>query len=315
METSLKSRRAIGSLMGLAVGDALGTTLEFTTRDAQPLHTEILGGGAFGLEPGEWTDDTSMALCLADSLLARDGFDPKDVMDRYVRWWRNGENSPSGRCVDIGNTTYDALNRYEQLREPDCGSSDPLSAGNGSLMRLAPVPIFSCRNVEKAKEMAVLQSRTTHAATEAMEACEFFSELLVEAIDGSPKDEVLRTRSWSGRSVIGEIAKGGWKHKSRDQIQSTGYVVHSLEAAIWCVYGASSFEEALVTAVNLGRDADTVGAITGQLAGALWSCDSIPQRWLEVLQWREHIEELAMKLFVAQRNDRTRKTKRRVGNP
>lgn len=302
MGTSLNSRRAIGSLVGLAVGDALGTTLEFSERDTQPLHTELLGGGPFGLQPGEWTDDTSMALCLADSLLANDGLDPKDAMDRYLRWWRNGENSVSGRCVDIGITTQRALSRYERLRDPLCGDSHPESAGNGSLMRLAPIPIFYCRQRETAKEMAILQSRSTHAAREAMEACEYFTELLVEALNGCTKDDVLQIRRWHGCPAIEDIAKGGWKHKTRNQIQSTGYVVQSLEAAVWCVYKANSFEEALVAAVNLGRDADTVGAITGQLAGALWSYDSIPQRWLQALQWREHIEGLAEKLLVAQQN-------------
>ncbi len=312
MGTSLNSRRAIGSLVGLVVGDALGTTLEFAERDTQPLHTELLGGGPFGLQPGEWTDDTSMALCLADSLLANDGFDPKDAMDRYLRWWRNGENSVSGSCVDIGITTQRALSRYERLRDPFCGDSHPESAGNGSLMRLAPVPIFYCRQRETAKEMAILQSRSTHAAREAMEACEYFTELLVEALNGCSKDDVLRVRRWHGCPAIEDIAKGGWKHKTRDQIQSTGYAIHSLEAAVWCVYKANSFEEALVAAVNLGRDADTVGAITGQLAGALWSYDSIPQRWLQALQWREHIEGLAEKLFVAKQSGCIARTKRRT---
>ena len=252
---------------------------------------------------GEWTDDTSMALCLADSLVANKGFEPKDVMDRYLGWMRNGENSVSGTCFDIGITTQRALCRYECEGDPFCGDSHPESAGNGSLMRLAPVPIFYCRNLDRAKEVAILQSRSTHAAQEALESCEFFAELLVEAINGFCKQDVLRTRDWHGCPAIADIASGGWKNKTRDQIHSTGYVIHSLEAAIWCVHGANSFEDALVTAVNLGHDADTVGAITGQLAGALWSYDSIPQRWLQVLQWKVHIEKLAGKLFHAQSND------------
>ena len=302
-ETALNSRKAVGALVGLAVGDALGTTLEFERRDIHPLHTEILGGGTFQLTRGEWTDDTSMALCLADSLLANDGFEPSDTMNRYIRWMNNGENSVRGKCFDIGCNTRWALRRYEREGDPFCGDSRPESAGNGSLMRLAPVPIFYCRNLNRSKEVAILQSRLTHAADEALEACEFFAELLYESINGFSKQEVLRTRKWHGCPAIADIASGGWKSKTRDQIQSTGYVIHSLEAAVWCVYGANSFEEALIKAVNLADDADTVGAITGQLAGALWSCDSIPKRWLKVLQWKDHIEDLADKLFRAQEED------------
>ena len=300
MDQNQRLQRAIGALVGLAVGDALGTTLEFALRDQLPHHTEMVGGGPFDLEPGEWTDDTSMALCLADSLLANQGFDPIDVMDRYVRWWRYGENSSNGECFDIGNTTCEALLIYEETRDPMSGPSHPLSSGNGSLMRLAPVPIFYQSNIAKAIEFSALQSRTTHASSEAVDACKFFATLLVKAIGGAQQDVLFGNIPWNGCDAVNEIAQGTWKRKSRDEIRSTGYVIDSLEAAVWCVHGASSFEEAVVMAVNLGDDADTVGAITGQLAGALWSSDSIPQRWLRELKWRDHIEDLAKKLFFAQ---------------
>ncbi len=297
MDSSPSQKRAIGALLGLAVGDALGTTLEFQLRDQSPLHTEMVGGGAFELDPGVWTDDTSMALCLADSLCGNRRFDAKDVMDRYVRWWRNGENSPTGDCVDIGVTTSSALSDYERTGNPMSGPTDLYTSGNGSLMRLAPVPIFFHRQPEKAIEIAGLQSRTTHGSPEAVEACEFFANLLVEAFDGTKKKDLLRSRTWEGSESIEDIAGGSWKSKSRDQIWSSGYVIHTLEAAMWCVNGSNSFEEALITAVNLGHDADTVGAVTGQLAGALWSRDAIPERWLQALVWRDHIENLATELF------------------
>jgi len=131
-----------GSLVGLAVGDALGTTVEFKRPGTFEPVTDITGGGPFGLAPGEWTDDTSMALCLAASLLEQQGFDPNDQMQRYVRWYREGYFSCTGHCFDIGNTVAAALGRFEKNGDPYAGSKDPSTAGNGSIMRLAPVALF-----------------------------------------------------------------------------------------------------------------------------------------------------------------------------
>lgn len=128
--------RAIGALLGLAVGDALGTALEFRPPGTFEPIDDIVGGGPFGLEPGQWTDDTSMALCLADSLIGQGGFGAEDQMRRYVGWWRDGDNSVTGTCFDIGNSVAGALRRFERTGEPFAGSVDPNSAGNGSLMRL-----------------------------------------------------------------------------------------------------------------------------------------------------------------------------------
>lgn len=166
-------------------------------------------------------------------------------------------------------------------------------------MRLAPVPIYFHVDVEMARAMAIEQSLTTHASNESIEACEYYCNLMVEAIHGDSKDSVLRSRKWTASERIQSIANGSWMNKTRDDIESSGYVVHSLEAALWCIYTSSSFEEAVITAVNLGGDADTVGAITGQLAGALWSYEAIPSRWLEKLKYRDHIVGHAKRLFYA----------------
>ena len=292
--------RAIGALAGLAIGDALGTTLEFTVRDSKPHVSEIVGGGPFNLKPGQWTDDTSMALCLADSILEFDDVNPQDLMDRFVEWWQKGYNSANGRCFDIGITTSNALLEFMDSGNPLSGSEDPYSAGNGSLMRLSPVAIRWCHDKPKAQEAAILQSRTTHGASQAVGACGFFVHLLAEAITGVPKDGVLKNREWVNDPAIADIASGKWKTKSRDQIESTGYVVHTLEASLWCIYNSKSFKEALITAVNLGGDADTTGAVTGQLAGALWGISGIPDNWLEKLAWRNKIEHLGNSLYEAQ---------------
>jgi ADP-ribosyl-[dinitrogen reductase] hydrolase len=288
--------RAIGSLLGLAIGDALGTTLEFSARDRQPRLTEIVGGGPFRLQPGEWTDDTSMALALADSLLACDGLDEHDLMTRFVSWMDDGAYSSNGRCFDIGNTVSGALRRFQRTGDPIAGSSDPRSAGNGSLLRLAPVPIRYWDDRDKLREVAAHQSRTTHAALEAVDACVAFAEVLADAIGGLPRSEVLSNRAgdWAGR--ISKIMAGSWRGKSRSEIQSRGYVAHSLEAALWCVARSASFEEAITLAANLGGDADTTAAITGQLAGALYGYQGIPRRWLGQLTGQRMIFGLARQL-------------------
>lgn len=146
--------RAIGALLGLAVGDALGTTLEFSARDGRERITDMVGGGPFKLEPGQWTDDTSMALALADSLIARDVLDERDLMTRFVSWMDEGAYSSNGRCFDIGNTVSAALNRFKATGDPIAGSTDPRTAGNGSLMRLAPVAIRYWDDAAKRREAA-----------------------------------------------------------------------------------------------------------------------------------------------------------------
>ena len=297
--------RAKGALVGLALGDALGTTLEFAGRDTKPPVTDLVGGGPFDLAAGEWTDDTSMALCLAESLLERGLLDVQDLMERFLRWYEEGHNSVTGKCFDIGGATKAALDSFSETREPLSGSTDPQSAGNGSLMRLSPVAIRWWRDRSGATAAARLQSRTTHGAAQAVEACALYVELLIEAIAGAPKETVLRARDWSGDAQIAGVAAGSWREKERGDISSSGYVLHTLEAALWCVDRSDSIEDALVLAANLADDADTVAAVTGQLAGALWGMSGAPPGWLDKLAWRERLEALAAGLFEAANSERT----------
>jgi ADP-ribosyl-[dinitrogen reductase] hydrolase len=184
--------RMRGCLAGLAVGDALGTTLEFKAPGSFAPLKDMMGGGPFALKPGQWTDDTSMALCLAESLLEK-GWDPGDQMDRYVRWWKTGENSSTGRCFDIGNTVRNALADYLRSRDPFPGSTDPHTAGNGSLMRLAPIPIHYWREPELALQRAADMSRTTHGARTCLDACRYTTALILHLLNGTPKTEALDT--------------------------------------------------------------------------------------------------------------------------
>jgi ADP-ribosylglycohydrolase len=291
-----------GSLIGLAVGDAVGTTLEFQPPGAfQPL-TDMAGGGPFDLRPGEWTDDTSMALCLAESLVEQKGFDPRDQMERYVRWYRDGTLSSTGVCFDIGTAVRGALERFMATGDPWAGSTDPHTAGNGSLMRLAPVPLFFAANPAEAVERSADSSRTTHGARTAVDACRYFGALLAGAVSGAAKDELLAERYapvpgyWDAHPLcpeIEEIARGSFRAKQPPEIVGSGYVVKSLEAALWAFATTDSFRDGCLRAANLGDDADTTAAIYGQLAGAVYGVDAIPPAWLTRVAQRALIERLA----------------------
>lgn len=301
-----KLNRYRGCLLGLAVGDALGTTLEFKPPGSFKPITDMVGGGPFHLKPGQWTDDTSMALCLAESLIECRGFDLKDQMRRYVRWWQEGYLSSTGSCFDIGNTTRAALSNFLRTGNPISGPTDSHSAGNGSLMRLAPVPMFYAGNPREAIEKSGESSRTTHGATAAVDACRYFGALIVGALNGEDKETILSDHYcpspgyWQEKALapeIAEIAAGSFKHKKPPQIKGTGYVVQSLEAALWAFYNSRSFEEGCLKAVNLGDDADTTGAIYGQLAGAFYGANGIKGAWKNQLACSEMIVFMAEHLI------------------
>jgi ADP-ribosyl-[dinitrogen reductase] hydrolase len=289
--------RAVGALLGLAVGDAVGTTIEFRERDTYPHLTDMVGGGPFRLEPGEWTDDTSMALCLADSLIAKNLLDPHDLMNRFLRWSREGYNSVNGRCFDIGNATSSALDRFAETEDPMAGDPDPYSAGNGSIMRLAPVAIAWLAAPEAAEAAARLQGQTTHAAAEAMDACALLCRVLMAAISGAGREALVQKPDPGWSPKVKSLARGEWRGRARSAIRSSGYVIDTLEAALWAVDGAPNFREAVLLAANLGGDADTVAAVAGQIAGALHGADAIPPDWRGRLAWSAEIEDRAMRLF------------------
>lgn len=299
--SSAKNDRYRGCLLGLAAGDALGTTVEFKPRGTFPRVTDILGGGPFGLRPGEWTDDTSMALCLATSLLHRGGFDPGDQMNRYSKWLEHGYLSSNGRCFDIGVTVRSALMRYKSSGDPMSGSLDPRSAGNGSLMRLAPIPMFFAADPVQAVDFAGESSRTTHGCAECVDACRYFAKLLVRALTGCSKEELFLGDDFEDASTprVRDIAAGSFQAKGVGEIRGSGYVIESLEAALWSFCVTDSFESAVIEAVNLGEDADTTGAICGQLAGAFYGVSGIPQRWVERLALSNDIRANADQLFDA----------------
>jgi ADP-ribosylglycohydrolase len=283
-----------GALIGCAIGDALGTTVEFKEPGSFPPLTDIVGGGPFNLKAGEWTDDTSMMYCLAHSLIRTKQCDLKDQMDLYCKWWQDGVFSATGKCFDIGNTVVSALKRYQQTGDPLSGDTTPMSAGNGSLMRIAPIPIRYFNSFENTIKYAALSSMTTHGAIEAVDACRYFSGLIWGALHGISKDELLDglytpiDEYWEQNplcdSVLKLIKEEQYKNKKAKDIRASGYVMHTLEAVLWAFFHSDSFETGALLAVNLGEDADTTGAIYGQLAGAYYGERVIDFRWVRKIK-------------------------------
>lgn len=301
----LKSEKFIdrfrGTLIGLAVGDTLGMPVEFMPPGTFEPVTDMRGGGSFHLKPGEWTDDTSTALCLAESLVEKGGFDPVDQLERYRRWYRDGHLSVNGFCFDIGNTTREALELFEDTYQPYCGPDYERSAGNGSLMRLAPIPLFYHSYPEGAIEYAGLSSRTTHQHPLAIDACKYMAGLIIGALNGASKDEILQERYspiadyWKKNPLkeeLDEVVCGSFKEKQPPEVVGSGFVVKSLEAALWAFYNSDDFKSGCLKVVNLGDDADTTGAIYGQLAGAYYGESGIPLKWRDQLARLDIIDDL-----------------------
>jgi ADP-ribosyl-[dinitrogen reductase] hydrolase len=300
--------RYLGCLLGLAVGDALGVPLEFKPPGSFKPITDMIGGGPFHLQPGQWTDDTSMALCLAASLVEKSGFDPKDQMQRYLRWYKEGYMSSTGACFGIGKATRAALANFQKTGNPYSGSTEEHSAGNGSLMRLAPLPLFFAQNPEQAISLSGEGSRTTHAHPACVDACRYFAGLIVGALRGASKNEILSEKYcpvkqyWTQNRLhpdILTIADGGYKRKEPPLINGKGHVVRTLEAALWAFNSTASFEEGCLKVVNLGDDADTTGAVYGQIAGAFYGYNAIPSKWREKLARKDLLEDTARALFQA----------------
>ena len=294
--------RARGALLGLATGDAVGTTLEFRAPGTFEPITDMLGGGPFHLAAGQWTDDTSMALCLAESLVIHGEHDPVDQMRRYVRWWREGSFSPTGECFDIGGTTSRQLGRFERTGEPHDPEVHEESAANGSLMRLAPVSIRWFDDPSIVIERAAASSRPTHNARRPVDACRLLAAMTAALVRGESRERVFAPDFWSYGDLHPEVeavARGSWRGKEPPAIRGTGSCVAALEAAIWAVAGAKDFCDAILRAANLGDDADTTAAIAGQMAGAAWGATGIPGVWLEKLAMRQRIESLADALHRA----------------
>jgi ADP-ribosylglycohydrolase len=291
-----KKDRRRGALIGLGVGDSLGSVVEFMAPGTFEPVTGYRSGGPHRLNPGEFTDDTSLALALADSI-AKVGWDLNDQAERYVQWMKNGKYSVNGRCFDIGITTSRALHTFIEGRDAtQSGSRSESASGNGSIMRLAPVPIryhgLYPNNIPELARLAEESSLTTHASEQCMSACCYMALVLSALIHGEDRKKVL-SPTWGPLAelnaakplhpLILEVAHGSFREKQPPAIRGSGWVVQSLEAALWAFHEAKDFEEAVLRAVNLGDDADTTGACCGQFAGAWFGESGIPSSLREGL--------------------------------
>ena len=294
--------RARGALVGLAVGDAVGTTNEFKVASTFKPITDMVGGGPFLLKPGQWTDDTSMALCLADSLLAKGHYDSFDVMERYQRWFSKGYRSSTDRCFDIGGQVRAALFDFEHEQRVPVTAERSNRAGNGAIMRLAPIVIagFEHREIREIVVTAGLSARETHYSVEAEAATEVFAALLVGALLGWAPEHIINVGWASTGHAFDEMAarvistdpaeRASWES------ETSGYIVHGLRLAVHGLLDFPSFKDATLAIANMGGDSDTNAAIYGQLGGAYFGIEAIPASWRSTLHQGEEIDALARAL-------------------
>lgn len=288
--------RAKGALVGLAAGDAVGTTLEFLPRD-QRFVEDMVGGGPFALRPGDWTDDTTMALCLAETYLYRDRLDLSDFRNRMVNWYRHGVNSVTGVCFDIGSATRYALEQYVKHGAEWFGNTDPGTAGNAAIIRLAPAAIFQRHSLLHTLYDAEQQGKATHGAVESLDCSRLLGIILHKLLNGADKHQALSPHICPFNARTALINAGEYKRKNREQIRSSGYVIDTLEAALWAVWQTDNFRDAILLSANLADDADSVAATAGQIAGALYGYSGIPQAWRERLTEETRLATMADELF------------------
>ena len=297
---------------GHAIADALGVPVEFTSRSSLQRNpvTGMRGYGTHDMPAGTWSDDTSMALATMDSLT--NGIDYEDTMRRFCEWTENDAYTATGEMFDIGITTSDALHRYlAGTPALQCGRHGDRDNGNGALMRIYPVVLYCCvLHPDEYDTAAMIElvhnySALTHAHPRSMVGCGIYAFVLRALLSGDTIHNALSdARSFYEASEFshelqhyGRIFAEDFRNTPVDEIESGGYVVSSLEAALWCVMNSESYADCVLTAVNLGGDTDTVGAITGSLAGVVFGFESIPSEWMDTLLNRELIEDVLL-LFL-----------------
>ncbi|KAL8692890.1 MAG: hypothetical protein Q9218_002183 [Villophora microphyllina] len=301
--------RIRGSLYGVAICDALGGPIEFCWRGTFPPVTGLRYNSNFDLPPGIWTDDTSMTLCLAQSLIDKKGnFDVQDQVDKYVKWYKEGYMSSIGRCFDIGNATRIALSLWsKQTSDSSNGGQAAIDAalkkkvqcGNGSLMRVSPVGLVFHKDLQKAMDYAAASSQVTHPYPTNSEACMVYTKLIASTFTSDKEHLASLVADWQFEDpdLKARFAKynnklESWQEVKDEEISSSGYVVHSLEASLWAFFTTNTFREGALKVVNLGDDADTVGAIYGGIAGAYYGFEGLPDDWLNGLEAKQTIDSV-----------------------
>lgn len=311
MDMKILRDRLLGGLWGAVVGDALGVPVEFSYRE--DLHrspvTGMIGHGTFDLPAGSWSDDSSLLLCTAESLLG--GFDPEDLSRLFIRWYNDGHWTPWGETFDVGSGTAEAIGRLMDGEDPlESGGTGEMDNGNGSLMRILPVALFtSGAPVDVLLERVHAASAVTHRHPRSQIACGLYCLMARRLLDGESLSSAYHQAIGETSRIyayepyrrelthFGRVLSGRISEFNEEEIESNGYVVHTLEAALWSLLTTQTFEETVLRAVNLGRDTDTTASVAGGLAGVYYGFDAIPREWLSAIARREDIEAL-LEAFV-----------------
>ena len=296
--------RVAGVFIGLAVGDALGAPIVKKEVGSFDLISEMQSGGIYDLPAGAWTDETATALCLAQSLLVTHDLDVYDLAERFRRWFQSGENSSTGVCVGIEQKLLNFVVNYERTGDFDPTLLNQKVRGNSVLARVGPVACIHWDDLELAARIARQQSYLTHSSEVVAAASEYLVLALSHLIAGRDWDFISSMKTKEDWPVeIESISRGQWQDKTIDDLKSTKHLVDILEASVWCIGNSKSFEEAVTKAVNLGGNSNTVGAITGQLAGAMYGIEAIPIRWFDKLLKIEKVTDVAMQMVELSRSE------------
>ncbi len=293
-------------ILGFACADALGVPVEFTARKHDNKLREMVGYGSHKVPEGTWSDDTSMTIATMDSIMKKEQIDYSDIMDKFISWYENSNYTATDKLFDIGITTRNALMRYSLGMNPlACGENHIRSNGNGSLMRILPV-VYYCyykgMDREEMRRKIDETSSLTHAHPISLLGCQIYADYIIDLLNGKSKEEAyfnLSSINYQNKypkeaiDAYQRIFSKTLPSLEEDSIQSSGYVVSTLEASIWATLKNNDYESAVVTAINLGEDTDTVGAVTGSINGILYGKENIPERWLSKLKKKEYLESLS----------------------
>ena len=299
-------------MIGHAIGDALGVPVEFCDREElieNPV-IDMRGFGTYPVPAGSWSDDTSMSIAALDSL-AKGTINLQEIMDNFVEWVEEGKYTPTGTSFDIGRTCLQAIRAYLiSNNTSECGQVGEYSNGNGSIMRIHPFSLFAiAKGMTLGKSLDIVRegSVLTHAHPRSIYGCGIYSMVLWDILRGADKSQIPSAIENAAVLFDGiypeESDHYEWAFykklftKTENEISGSGYVVNTLEAALWCLLTTNSYKECVLKAVNLGEDTDTVAAIAGGLAGALYGYDSIPQEWKDILIKRDYLESLCEKAY------------------
>ena len=314
----LNAHNVKAALMGLAVGDALGVPVEFSSRNKMK-RNPVVGMREFGVwsQPiGTWSDDTSLTVAAMESITRLKKFDDVDIMKNFVRWLRDDEFTANNDTFDCGNTTGSAIQNFMQGLPPDkCGITHDQSNGNGSLMRIFPAIFYAYAKAttdEDAIKIVHKLSALTHAHSISKMACGIYYFIAAQILDGQKLNDAISNGLKQAQDfytnqqefldavdVYRRIFKADFAALPEDEIKSSGYVVSTLEAVIWCLLNTGDYKTLVLNAVNLGGDTDTIGAIAGGIGGLYYGVQQIPTDWLKILKRREYLEEMSEKFFLA----------------